>query len=151
MGREIQTSLVNQAGEEVYDVGYICGRNDATNLVTNFIYYSEGQPADAYYMDFTLNDPRLDELKDRLFEINLGEEAELHRATETAEALRAARRNVTVYAEFVKFSDAIDNADRFIEEWCSYAEALISDINTAYERLEALHDDTLRLRILVSE
>ena len=132
MGRELIVQVRDRQTKKVQYEDYICGRDDATNYIAQLVYNrratlpeinedSLGGTAlsDRYSLIFNINNgaemKELANICSNLKEYADRDNAEIQKAKDTLEDLRAARRNCGIYEEFEKFSDAIDTTQQWLE------------------------------------
>lgn len=132
MGRELIVQVRDKETKKVQYEDYICGRDDATNYMAQLVYNRrdtlpeidednlEGTDlSDRYSLIFNVdNENEMKELAgicSNLKEYADRDNAEIQKAKDSLEDLRAARRNCALYEEFVKFSNAIDSVYEWLE------------------------------------
>ena len=155
MGREIIVQIRDRSRNfQVMDEDYVCGRDDATSYIAQLVYNKrddlpdidednlEGRElSDRYSLIFDIsNKEQFHELSDicnRLKEYADKDYAEINRVKNLLEDLRLARRNCSVYEEFAKFSDAMDEAQTWLDnEDYSRAGSLLDMINDCRRMIE---------------
>lgn len=160
MGREILIKLkkVDKSGSRIDCEDFVCGRDDATNYIAQQVYNKrenlpdvdednlEGEAlSDRYSLIYNLNDSKdwlaLSDLCNVIAEYAYRDSLEIRKAKDALEDLREARRHCSVYDEFMKFSEAMDNTQQWIDdEGFSRAAKINSVISTYREKA----DDNLK-------
>lgn len=119
MGREIYVEIRNTRTNEKQDIGYVCGRTDATNRVATLVDYDE---------KVLKTDTEVQEVIENLSEFKESDNSEFARVIELTEDLRAARRNCTTFEEFRKFTEELDSAREWMSDFESDAGNIIDDL-----------------------
>lgn len=155
MGREIIVQIRDRSRNfKVMDEDYVCGRDDATSYIAQLVYNMrddlpdidedslEGRElSDRYSLIFDISDKEqyreLSNICNRLKEYSDKDYVEINRVKDLLEDLRIARRNCSVYEEFAKFSDAMDEAQNWLDnEDYSRAGSLLNMLNDCRRMIE---------------
>ncbi len=120
MGREIifgikdKTSEHNVLFENETKNFYVCGRDDATNFMANYISNHEYEE-DSWEILIEAYSSAYNYILEELQEYYEKDKYEIDKAKETLSDLREARKHCAVYNEFVKFSEAMDDTHDWIQ------------------------------------
>lgn len=137
MGREIifevhdNKQCVWPDPNNIEDALYVCGRDDATSYVASLCQNNE----ETLYLSCNDYQTYL-KIKENLQEYYDKDMFEIQKANITMEDLREARRNCNVYDEFVKFSQAMDDTQDWIDNnnW-SRAKNMLDCLNKCYDKM----------------
>ena len=133
MGREIIVQIRDRSRNfQVMDEDYVCGRDDATNYIANLVYDRrsnlpdidedklEGiELSDRYSLIFDISDREqfceLSNICNRIKENKDKDYIVINKVKDRLEDLRICRRNCNTYLEFENFTDAMEEAEDWLE------------------------------------
>ena len=145
---------------------YVCGRDDATTFLASYVNNCVDDDSDDDETPTLLlraRDEKLTYIKERLKEYKEKDYAEIQKAKDTLEDLRAARRNSATMKDFADFSDAMAETEQWLaaEDWSragsmlEYLEAcesqMLSYINADEDPDREKVLDTYKVAIIWSE
>ena len=152
MGRELVFKLrrIENSESTIECEDYVCGRDDCTNYIAQQIL----DDGDDYSLVYKLDDKhdclKLSNLMDVIREYSAKDYKEITKAENTLEDLREARRHCSLYDEFVKFSDAIDNTQQWLdEESYSRANHIYTILTTFRQKAEDEFDSNVKYEIII--
>ena len=152
MGRELVFKLrrIENSESSIECEDYVCGRDDCTNYIAQQIL----DDGDDYSLVYKLEDKqdclKLSNLMDVIWEYSAKDYKEITKAENTLEDLREARRHCSLYDEFVKFSDAIDNTQRWLdEESYSRANNIYNILTTFRQKAEDEFGSNVKYEIII--
>lgn len=150
MGREIIVQVVNPATNEVIeDIGYVCGRTDASNFLANYI-YNIAKEGDSQ-LDFAYDSKAMKEIEKELEGFVDADQAEYDKAEAVYHDARAARCMCHTAHDFLELSKIVDQANKFLKEWYSAADSILSDLRKACECIRYSHEEGLMVRVINSD
>lgn len=166
MGREIIVSL--RKDKKVVYEDYVCGRDGATNYIAQLVYNKVNE----FKGDIdTLSDEETDKLYSLIYKLNLENEnlissqiieplqeykdedyKEINKAKNELSALDEARRHCGVYDEFVKFTNAMEQVQEWLDsEDYSRAGSLLEIIDKCRKIVEQRGYSDYEIWITLSE
>lgn len=152
MGRELVFKLrrIENSESDIECEDYVCGRDDCTNYIAQQI-LDEG---DDYSLVYKLDDKqdclKLSNLLGMISDYAAEDSHEILKAQNTLEDLREARRHCSLYDEFVKFSDAIDNVQQWLdEESYSRAAYIYTTLKTFRQKAEDEFGSNVKYEIII--
>ena len=124
MGREIFVEVIRRgvrmdAGASIFH-DYVCGRDEGTNFVANYIVNSEDCKEEedvGEYTTFRKGDKRLQEFRGYLSEYINKDKKLLEEAEEEIDDLREARRHTTTLEDFDAFTVALKSEKELRDEY----------------------------------
>ncbi len=166
MGREIIVSL--KSGNKTEYEDFVCGRDDATNYIAQLVYNKVNE----FKGDIdSLSDEEITKLYSLIYKLDLKNEnsinkqiieplqeykdkdyKEINKAKNELSALDEARRHCNVYDEYMKFTDAMEQVQEWLdEEDYSRAGSLLDAIYKCREIVEKCGCSDCELWITLSE
>ena len=152
MGRELVFKLrrIENSESSIECEDYVCGRDDCTNYIAQQIL----DDGDDYSLVYKLDDKedclKLSNLLGMISDYAAEDSREIMKAQDALEDLREARRHCSLYDEFVKFSDAIDNTQRWLdEESYSRANNIYNILTTFRQKAEDEFGSNVKYEIII--
>ena len=152
MGRELVFKLrrIENSESTIECEDYVCGRDDCTNYIAQQILDDGDDYSLVYKLDDKQDCLKLSNLMDVIREYSAKDYKEITKAENTLEDLREARRHCSLYDEFVKFSDAIDNTQQWLdEESYSRANHIYTILTTFRQKAEDEFDSNVKYEIII--
>lgn len=118
MGRELVFKLrrIENSEATIECEDYVCGRDDCTNYIAQQILDDGDDYSLVYKLDDKQDCLKLSNLLDMISEYAAKDHREIMKAKNYLEDLREARRHCSLYDEFVKFSEAMDGTQQWLDE-----------------------------------
>lgn len=152
MGRELVFKLrrIENSEATIECEDYVCGRDDCTNYIAQQIL----DDGDDYSLVYKLEDKqdclKLSNFLGMISDYAAEDSHEIMKAQNALEDLREARRHCSLYEEFVKFSDAIDNTEQWLhEESYSRANNIYSILTTFRQKAEDEFGSNVKYEIII--
>lgn len=152
MGRELVFKLrrIENSESSIECEDYVCGRDDCTNYIAQQIL----DDGDDYSLVYKLEDKqdclKLSNFLGMISDYAAEDSHEIMKAQNALEDLREARRHCSLYEEFVKFSDAIDNTEQWLhEESYSRANNIYNILTTFRQKAEDEFGSNVKYEIII--
>ena len=152
MGRELVFKLrrIENSESDIECEDYVCGRDDCTNYIAQQILDDGDDYSLVYKLDDKQDCLKLSNLLGMISDYAAEDSHEILKAQNALEDLREARRHCSLYEEFVKFSDAIDNTEQWLhEESYSRANNIYNILTTFRQKAEDEFGSNVKYEIII--
>lgn len=152
MGRELVFKLrrIENSESSIECEDYVCGRDDCTNYIAQQILDDGDDYSLVYKLDDKQDCLKLSNLLGMISDYAAEDSHEIMKAQNALEDLREARRHCSLYEEFVKFSDAIDNTEQWLhEESYSRANNIYNILTTFRQKAEDEFGSNVKYEIII--
>ena len=152
MGRELVFKLrrIENPESSIECEDYVCGRDGCTNYIAQQILDDGDDYSLVYKLDDKQDCLKLSNLLGMISDYAAEDSREIMKAQNALEDLREARRHCSLYEEFVKFSDAIDNTQQWLDqESYSRAAHIYSTLKTFRQKAEDEFDSNVKYEIII--
>lgn len=119
MGRQLTFKLrkIENSNSTIECEDYVVGRDDSTNYIAQEVLDEGGDDEVLVYkLDDKQDCLKLSNLVDMISEYSAKDQCEIMKAKNYLEDLREARRHCSLYDEFIKFSDAMDGTQQWLDD-----------------------------------
>ena len=152
MGRELVFKLrrIENSESSIECEDYVCGRDDCTNYIAQQILDDGEDYSLVYKLDDKQDCLKLSNLLVMISDYAAEDSHEIMKAQNALDDLREARRHCSLYEEFVKFSDAIDNTEQWLhEESYSRANNIYNILTTFRQKAEDEFGSNVKYEIII--
>lgn len=152
MGRELVFKLrrIENSESSIECEDYVCGRDDCTNYIAQQILDDGDDYSLVYKLDDKQDCLKLSNFLGMISDYAAEDSHEIMKAQNALEDLREARRHCSLYEEFVKFSDAIDNTEQWLhEESYSRANNIYNILTTFRQKAEDEFGSNVKYEIII--
>lgn len=153
MGRELVFKLrrIENSESAIECEDYVCGRDDCTNYIAQEVLDEGGDDEVLVYkLDDKQDCLKLSNLLDMISEYAAKDHREIMKAKNYLEDLREARRHCSLYDEFVKFSEAMDGTQQWLdEESYSRAAHIYTTLKTFRQKAEDEFGSNVKYEIII--
>lgn len=152
MGRELVFKLrrIENSESSIECEDYVCGRDDCTNYIAQQILDDGDDYSLVYKLDDKQDCLKLSNLLGMISDYAAEDSHEILKAQNALDDLREARRHCSLYEEFVKFSDAIDNTEQWLhEESYSRANNIYNILTTFRQKAEDEFGSNVKYEIII--
>ena len=152
MGRELVFKLrrIENSESSIECEDYVCGRDDCTNYIAQQILDDGDDYSLVYKLDDKQDCLKLSNFLGMISGYAAEDSHEILKAQNALEDLREARRHCSLYEEFVKFSDAIDNTEQWLhEESYSRANNIYNILTTFRQKAEDEFGSNVKYEIII--
>lgn len=153
MGRQLTFKLrkIENSNSTIECEDYVTGRDDATNYIAQEV-LDEGGDDDVlvYKLDDKQDCLKLSNLLDMISEYSARDHREIMKAKNCLEDLREARRHCSLYDEFMKFSEAMDGTQQWLDaESYSRASHIYNILTTFRQKAEDEFGSNAKYEIII--